>query len=264
MSLFDHCFDQSGKTKLCKEDCLLLVLMRLKLGLLYGDIATRFEITETTVSRIFRTLVVKIADVVKELIVWPERHVVRKYLPESFKKKFLNCNVIIDCTEIFIERPFDLDARAKTWSNYKHHHTVKYLIGITPGGSISFLSSGWGGRTSDKEITMESGFLRKLEYGDCVLADRGFTVAEAIATHGAHLKMPEFLRGKSQLSAKDVALSRQIAHVRIHVERVIGRLRKFRILQSIIPITQVDILDEMVVIMASIVNVNNSVVPLKC
>ena len=38
------------------------------------------------------------------------------------------CVVIIDCFEIFIERPMNLKARAQTWSNYmyKHHNTVKF------------------------------------------------------------------------------------------------------------------------------------------
>ena len=262
LSLFEDTLTINKVSKLCKEDCLLLVLMKLRLGLLNADLAMRFDISSTTVSRLLRTSIFKIAAVVKNLIVWPERNIARRNLPDSFKKKFLSCIVTIDCTEIFIEQALGLDTRAKTWSNYKHHHTAKYLIGITPGGSISFLSSGWGGRVSDKEITLESGFLDKLQYGDSVLADRGFTVEEELATRGAILKMPKFLRGKSQMAARDVDLSRQIAHVRIHVERVIGRMRKFHILQSIIPVTQVDMLDEIMVIIASIVNINHSVVPL--
>ena len=46
---------------------------------------------------------------------------------------------------------------------------MKFLIGIAPNGAISFLSEGWCGRASDKRITVESGFLEKLEYGDVVL-----------------------------------------------------------------------------------------------
>ncbi len=40
--------------------------------------------------------------------------------------------VIIDCFEVFVERPSNLLARAITWSFYKHHNTVKVLIGIIP------------------------------------------------------------------------------------------------------------------------------------
>lgn len=44
------------------------------------------------------------------------------------------------------------------------------------------LSNGWGGRVSDKEITIKSGFFSWIENGDQILADRGFTVAEEVAT----------------------------------------------------------------------------------
>ena len=55
-----------------------------------------------------------------------------------------------------MERPSDLLARAQVWSNYKHHSTKKNLIGITPQGTISFLSKCVGGRMSDKKIVEES------------------------------------------------------------------------------------------------------------
>ena len=67
--------------------------------------------------------------------------------------------VIIDCFEIFIERPTNLLARAQTFSSYKHHNTIKVLIGITPQGTISFLSNAWGGTTSDKYLTENCGLL---------------------------------------------------------------------------------------------------------
>ena len=93
----------------------------------------------------------------------------------------------MDCTEIYIERPLSLAARAQTYSTYKSRNTIKYLIGITPDAAVSFLSSGWGGRASNKLITIESGFLDKVSYGDCILADRGFVVEEELATRGAVL-----------------------------------------------------------------------------
>lgn len=72
-----------------------------------------------------------------------------------------------------------LKPRAQTWSNYKQHNTCKFLIGITPQGSISFVSQGWGGRVSNVHLTENCGILENLLHGDLVIADRGFKIQNA-------------------------------------------------------------------------------------
>ena len=67
-------------------------------------------------------------------------------------------------------------ARVQTYSNYKHHNTVKFSIGITSQGSVSFVSKGWGGRVSDKHLTENCGLLDCLSAGDQILADRDFNI----------------------------------------------------------------------------------------
>ena len=71
-------------------------------------------------------------------------------------------------------------ARAQTFSNYKYHNTVIFLIGITPQGEKSFISKGWGGRVSDQHLTEKSGILDKLLAGDQVLAALGFSMQESV------------------------------------------------------------------------------------
>ncbi|XP_041366779.1 uncharacterized protein LOC121381519 [Gigantopelta aegis] len=199
-------------------DQLLLVLMKLKLNLTNRDLALRFNICPTQVSKILGQCLPIFAKKLKFLIQWPDKNTILKNLPNAFKRNYKKCRVVIDCAEIFLQRPSNLDARAKTWSNYKHHNTLKFLIGITPYGSVSFLSECWGGRVSDKEITEKSGFYNKLEYGDLVLADRGFLTEEELAVHGASLAIPPFTRGKKQLSQREIECSRRLSRARIHVE----------------------------------------------
>ena len=90
------------------------------------------------------------------LMKWPDREILRETLPSSFRCFFNSCCVIIDCSEVFIEQPSDPRTCAQVWSNYKHHSTIKFLIGITPQGTISYLSSCAGGRISDKMIVEQS------------------------------------------------------------------------------------------------------------
>ena len=59
-----------------------------------------------------------------------------------------------------------------------------------------------------------------------VMADRGFTINESVGMKQAKLVIPAFTKGKSQLDPVDVKKTRGIASVRIHVERVIGLLRR--------------------------------------
>lgn len=119
---------------------------------------------------------------------------------------------------------------AKTYSNYKGHNTVKFLIAVSPTGAVMFVSKCWGGRVSDKHITTYSGWMNNLIHGDLVLADRGFDIADDLALFGATLALiPPFTKGKTQLSQKEVETSRTLSHVRIHVERAIGRVKQYKI-----------------------------------
>ena len=125
-------------------------------------------------------------------------------MPECFRKSFKDkVAVIIDCFEVFIERPSNLLARAATWSTYKHHNTAKFLIGITPQGVMSYISDVWGGRVSDKYLTEHCGILAKLLPGDIVLTDRGFDVhvADSVGMYQARLHISAFTKGRNQLTA---------------------------------------------------------------
>ena len=62
------------------------------------------------------------------------------------------------------------------------------------------------------------------------------------------------------MTAKDIDISRQIALVGIRVERAIGRLEKFTILNNTIPITQVDLTNSIMVSIGGIIDMNASVV----
>lgn len=108
-------------------------------------------------------------------------------MPKVFKENFSKVRSIIDCIEIFIKRPGYLTARAMTYSNYKRHNTLKFLISISPTGAMSFISSVYGGRKSDKVITARSGYLDLLVYGDEVLADE-------VASKGAVYNLPAFMK----------------------------------------------------------------------
>ena len=259
--------------KLTNFQCFLLTLMKLRLGLANLDLGFRFCVHETTVSRIL-TKWLQIMDIrLSPLIQWPTKEQLKRIpMPWCYRQQYdLRVTSIIDCFGLFIEKPGDLMSKVTTWSSYKNHNTAKYLISITPQGTVSFVSKGYGGRASDKYITEDSGYLSKLRSGDLVLADRGFNIQESLAYMGATLNIPAFTRGKSQLDAEDVESTRRLANVRIHVERVIGSVRqRFHILSATQPFpTEYTrskrggpvLLDTIVRVCCSLENVCSTIIP---
>ena len=111
LSLLDKKIFKSSK--LSKEEHLLLVLMKLKLGLLHTDLTFRFGLELCDVSRIYSKWVKALSRAMKFLIIWPDRQALRKNLPRCFKN-YKNCVCIIDCSEIKIERSFNLNSRPQT------------------------------------------------------------------------------------------------------------------------------------------------------
>ena len=122
-------------------------------------------------------------------------------MPKTYRKAgHSKLRVVIDCSEVFIERPKSLNAQA---SDYKSHNTVKFLIGISPAGYVTFLSDYYGGRSSDKFITSDSGFYDCLDPYDEVMADRGFQIKEELMLNFCTLSVPPGARVKAQMTTSE-------------------------------------------------------------
>lgn len=133
--------------------------------------------------------------------------------------------MIIDCFEIPIDRQTSLKAHAATWSNYKQKNTVKYSIGITPQGVISFISVGFGERCSDNYVTETSGIFNNLIPGNVLLANRDFNSLNSVGFFCSKLVLPASARGIKQLNPVYVESSNKIPSLSSHVERVIGKTK---------------------------------------
>ena len=171
-------------------------LVKLRHNVPMNDLAYRLHVTEATVSKFFHKWLDVMYNNLKQLIIWPDSETLRQNLPSMYHTNFARVKCIIDCFEIFIERPVAFTARAATYSSYKKHNTVKVFISIAPTGAITFISSAWGGRVSDELITQQCGFLNLIDPGDVILADTGFNVYDDIAIKGGRLEIPAFTKGK--------------------------------------------------------------------
>ena len=182
---------------------------------------------------------------------------IRGTLPHAFKEKYPDTYTIIDGSEIFIEKHSDLHLQSSTWSDYKSHNTAKFLLACSPNGAVMYVSPLYVGSISDVQLTKDCGFIEALKHnasGLSVMADRGFTIKDQLEAVGARLNIPPFLDGRQQLSPQEVNAGRQIASLRIHVERVIGRVKNFSILKGTLPISLSRMANQIVYVCSMLVN----------
>ncbi|XP_057293202.1 uncharacterized protein LOC130621831 [Hydractinia symbiolongicarpus] len=189
-----------------------MILIRLRCGFPIEDMAIRFNMSTSNVSRIFITWIDFLHTQLRVLPIWASKKTVAETMPKCFKDLYPTTRVIIDCTEIFTEMPSSYRSQSATFSSYKHHNTAKGLVGIAPSGAVTF-----------NMVTR-------------LMADRGFDIEEDLPD-GVTLNIPAFLKGKTQLDLGEELETRRIASVRVHVERAINRVKNFKILQSIFPLS---------------------------
>jgi len=194
MLMFKHVEDYlDSKESISKFQQFVLTLMRLRLNIEFKLIGYLVGVSAQTVSRVFYSVLHVMYVRYEFLVLWPLRNTLHASMPLSFKEAVgERVAVIIDCFEVFMERPSNVHASAQVYSQYKKGSTVKFLIGISPQGPITFISHGFGGRATDKFITETCGLAQKLQYDDIILADRGFTVHELRRAQGAEMHMPAF------------------------------------------------------------------------
>ena len=150
-----------------------MTLIWLRLNLTIADLAYRFAISTSTTS----VIILKWIDIAHHRL-----EVMLKWPSWDDLLATTKVAVIVDCFEVFCHKPKNHKAKAETFSSYKHHNTVKFLIGVTPQGVISFVSKAWGGRTPNKHLTENCGVMKYLLPGDVILAYRGFDIADSDAS----------------------------------------------------------------------------------
>ena len=97
-----------------------------------------------------------------------------------------------------------------------------------------------------------SSFLKTLAR-DSVMADKGFHRVNDLP-EGMSLNIPPFLRGKEHWSVQEETEIRQIAGVRIHVERAILRIKTVKLVRTVFPITMGADLNKIWVICSYLLN----------
>ena len=138
------------------------------MGLFGQDLAFRFNISISTVSRTILTCSNSLYFTFGWLPLWPCRAQIKKTVS---KENFSNVSVIINCTAIKFQPPSSLVLHSEFYSNYKSATTLEGLVSIIPKGAVSFISKLYTGSISDREKVKSFGIVGLLEGGDGVMAE---------------------------------------------------------------------------------------------
>ena len=118
-----------------------------------------------------------------------------------------------------------------------------------------FISDAFEGAISDREIVEKSGFVDRLDSGDVVLADRGFTIEDMLDPKGVRLLIPPFRqKDRKDFTTEELAKSKILSRARIHVERFNERMKNYRILSGVIPHYLRPLLSQIVFVVGCLVN----------
>lgn len=223
----------SSREKMKMEDQLLMVMVKLRQNFDFSHLGYLFGISQQDANVIFTDWIQYMFFRCGSVPIWPHRDTIIAHMPSRYREEFPCTVVIIDGTELKIQRAISMTRQSQSYN------TLKGLVGIDPRGSIMFVSMLFGGSISDTELTEQSGFLRlledlkndgKLKDGDGIMVDKGFQIQEEVEKLGLKLIIPPFAQRGSQMSPSDIALTENIAKHRVHVKRAIARVKNFKIL----------------------------------
>lgn len=250
--------EQRAKSEDMTAD-ILLALIKAKHAVPFTLLSILFNVSKPTAARKFKKTIKLLASILKVAVRWPDLEEVRANMPQCFAK-FRNTRVVVDCTEIPLNSPKCLTCRQITYSHYKGQHTVKVMVGVSPAGLVTYVSDVYGGRASDKAIFEQSGLINLLEpYVDAIMADKGFLIEEACERRCVQLHRPPFLRTQKQFSRSDALFCAEIARARVHVERVIGRMKMFAMLSKPLHSQLLPSLEAVMTVVSGLTNLANPV-----
>lgn len=242
---------------LIDQFCMFMCFVRQ--GFREQDLAVRFQVNQATVHRMLTTWANYLYHIFGTTHRWPSKSHVQETMPECFAKLYPNARVILDCVELKTQTSDSPFANSCLYSSYNSTTTLQGIIGITPGGEVSFVSSLFAGPLSQKELTYRSGVLHLLNDGDGVMADPAFVEEEELSKKGATLIIPPFRKDEEKVSLNEEDQSSQdIDCLRIHVERAMSRVCDYHIFDGVIPRNLVGIVKQLWSVCCVLTNLKGS------
>lgn len=220
-------------TELLLIDELFLFLNFLATGCTQRELSLKFQVDRSTVSQIIVTWAHFLYTLLGSVSIWMSSAAVKRNRPRDFDGAYGNTQVILDCVEVRCQTPSAPLPQIEVFS-HESHCTFKALVGLSPHGALTFVSSLFHGSISDRELFRHSGIASLLTPDMDVMVDRGFFIDELVP---GKVHRPAFLFQPTQMSEVDVLKAQSVARLRVHVKRLLGRVKENKLLDTILPLS---------------------------
>ncbi|XP_022102876.1 uncharacterized protein LOC110985813 [Acanthaster planci] len=217
-------------------DQFFLFLVKLKQDPSDQDLAYRFGVSVSCVEQVILAWANYLYAVLGAMPIWSSRAQVNDTLPTVFKTLFHKTRVILHSVVLRVEAGPGQKPHSVKNANCNEITSCKGLLGISPVGGVSFVSTLFATPISNKELTVRSLISRVLDPGDQVVVDEHFPIEKELQEVGAYLMIiPSRLKRKN-LNTLYSEQKQCIEKLRSHVRCAIERANEYRILDNIIPL----------------------------
>ncbi len=105
---------------------------------------------------------------------------------------------------------------------------------MAPHGAVTFVSGLYAGSISDRELFKQSGIIDVLTPDMAIMVDKGFLIDNLVP---CKIHRPAFVTKGTQMSAGEVRHTQSVARLRVHVERLIRRVKEHKLFDAVIPLS---------------------------
>ncbi|XP_058062977.1 uncharacterized protein LOC131212911 isoform X2 [Anopheles bellator] len=253
---------------------IILALRKIKLNESSARLGMVFGVDANEVDVLVHTNVPKIADCLRNFILWPDDFTMKMNVPIKLRQHFNRIHLILNYLVVRLKSNAvrtltalaDVDATA-SYCQVEQCHKVKFLIASTLDGCVCFVSRAFAFQTDDEQVLSQSGFLTKFKTNTNLIAGKNFHHFEDRLANGHHTADHTNNNGAMGNHADDEAdhfediVSEKISKSRTfklksYIENILENFQSYQMLhpQTCIDGRTFSLLDDIVVIVGALIN----------
>ena len=234
-----------------KADLLLSYLIYLRTNICYMFLGYLFNLDASNICRNFKKLDDKLSSIVSRSMEKLKLKIIKDL--SLTKDKILE--LIVDVTELEIEKPKSKDKRKKAYSGKKKQCSKKKEVIVTKDKMIVSISTAYDGSVHDITIRRNEREIREI-IGNSkykLYCDKGY-----IGLENDNLFIPKKKYQNNPLNLYDISWNKDINRKRIKVEHVFKDMKIFKYLKDKCRNFIEDTFDKRFMVIAGLVNLKNS------